>query len=304
MARNGKTQSSRSRRQRGRERVGEYVTIYLRGRVWWAEFVTDRKQQRVSLDTRNKKEARRRAIRIEADLLSGKYRPQKRAPLIQDAVKADRAYVYHERRRDGTLKRYGPELERFAEFAAEHRVTRRNAVSAYPSGAWRVEQDAAPATLHHETIVIKQFVNYAFEREMISKNPLKKMKLKKPKPSEPVAFTLDEVEAILTKAHDRYRPIFEVRCAHGHAHRRARVAHLGGRRFREWLHRNSRERRLEAEGRRRPLGADAPARPASARRSSPRRSLSCSWGRPARSTPTVASGSRSAGLSPRSRRPR
>ena len=33
--------------------------------------------------------------------------------------------------------------------------------------------------------------------------------------------TLDEVEAILTKAHDRYRPIFEVRCAHGYAHRRA-----------------------------------------------------------------------------------
>ena len=51
MARNCKTPSSRSRAQRGRERVGEYVTIYPRGRVWWAEFMADRKQQRVSYNT-------------------------------------------------------------------------------------------------------------------------------------------------------------------------------------------------------------------------------------------------------------
>jgi integrase len=175
--------------------------------------MADRKQQRVSLDTRSKKEARRRAIQIEADLLSGKYRPQKRAPLIQDAVKTYLAYLKTEGRCDGTLKRYGPELERFTEFAAEHRVTRLSAVNVSlldKYRAWRVGQSASPATLHHETTVIKQFVNYAFGREMISSNPLKKLKLKKPKPSEPVAFTLDEVEAILTKAHDRYRPIFEV----------------------------------------------------------------------------------------------
>jgi integrase len=34
--------------------------------------------------------------------------------------------------------------------------------------------------------------------------------LKKPKPADPVAFTLDEVEAIFGKAHKRYKPIFEL----------------------------------------------------------------------------------------------
>jgi integrase len=61
-----------------------------------------------------------------------------------------------------------------------------------------------------KTTFIKQFFNYAFGREMIATNPLKKLKLKKPRPSEPVAYTLHEVEAILGKAHERYRPIFEL----------------------------------------------------------------------------------------------
>jgi integrase/recombinase XerD len=175
--------------------------------------MADREQQRVSLNTRSKKEARRRAIQIDAELISGKYRPQKRAPFIRDAVKTYMDYLKTEDRREGTLKRYGPELERFADFAAMHRVTRLNAVNVSLMDkyrAWRVEQGAAPATLHHETTVIKQFVNYAHEREMIATNPLKKMKLKKPKQAAPVAYTLDEVEAILGKAHERYRPIFEL----------------------------------------------------------------------------------------------
>ena len=213
MAGNGRKESRRSGRQNRRERVGEYVNIYLRGRRWWAEFMADRKQERASLGTRSKKEARRRAIQIDADLISGKYRPQKRAPLIRDAVDTYMDYLKTEGRRDGTLKRYGPELDRFADFAAKCRVKRLSAVSLVLMDkyrAWRTKQEAKPATLYHESIVIKQLLNFAVAREVLVTNPLAKFKPKKPKSPEPVAFTLDEVEAILVRAHERYRPIFEL----------------------------------------------------------------------------------------------
>jgi integrase len=212
MAENGERLSRRALRQRRRECVGEYVTIYARGRVWWGEFMADHEQQRVSLGTRSKKEARRRARIIDAELITGKYRPSKRAPLIRDVVKTYMEFLKTEGRRDGTLKRYRPELERFADFCAKRRVTLLNAVSLALMDkyrAWRTEAGAEPSTLYHECTVIKQLLNFAFEREMIATNPLKKLKLRKPKPGDPVAFTLDEVEAILTKSHERYRPIFE-----------------------------------------------------------------------------------------------
>ncbi len=213
MAGKGRTESRRSRRLNKRERVGENVTIYARGKRWWAEFMADRQQQRVSLETRCKKEARRRAIQIDAELISGKYSPRRRAPLVRDAVDTYMGHLRTEGRRDGTLKRYGPELDRFADFAAKRRVTRLNAVSLVLMDKYRAQRKAdgkADSTIYHESVVIKQLFNFAVAREMLATNPLAKFKPKKPKSPEPVAFTLAEVEAILMEAHDRYRPIFEI----------------------------------------------------------------------------------------------
>ena len=53
------------------ERVGEHVTIYLRGQTWWASYQLNRSQQRQSLATSNKKEASRKAVIIAAELQTG-----------------------------------------------------------------------------------------------------------------------------------------------------------------------------------------------------------------------------------------
>ena len=51
--------------------VGDHVICYRRGAWWSAEFYSDGRQRRVSLKTKSKKEASRRASRIESKLLAG-----------------------------------------------------------------------------------------------------------------------------------------------------------------------------------------------------------------------------------------
>jgi integrase len=209
MAKNG----SRSGLDEGRIRIGEYVTMYLRGRIWYAQYMVDRQQQRASLKTRNKKEARRRAIQIDARLIAGTCAARLKAQLVNDAADAYLAYLKTEGRSEGTLARYTPELTRFATFAAEHGVTRLSAVSIRLMDsyrAWRTDAGAEPATIYHESIVIKQLFNFALARDMIANNPLDKFRPKKPKTKDPKAFILSDVEAILRHAHDRYAPIFEL----------------------------------------------------------------------------------------------
>ena len=54
------------------ERVGDTVSIFLRGKTRYANFQHDGKQQRQSLKTGLKKRARQLAIRLEASLSEGR----------------------------------------------------------------------------------------------------------------------------------------------------------------------------------------------------------------------------------------
>ena len=66
-------------------------------------------------------------------------------------------------RAESTLKRYRPELERFWEFARRDGVTSLDRVSVALVDRLRAERAATVSarTLHHETVVVKQLVNYA-----------------------------------------------------------------------------------------------------------------------------------------------
>jgi hypothetical protein len=68
------------------ERVGEIVSVFLCGAIWHANVQFDGKQRRPSLKTRGKKEARRRAILLEADLLANRYAGQAEAPAVAAAT--------------------------------------------------------------------------------------------------------------------------------------------------------------------------------------------------------------------------
>src|SRR5829696_426739 len=94
------------------ESVGEVVRIFRRGRIWWANFQRGGRQHRKTLKTASKKEARRQALLLEAELLEGRYQSRPKPPTVDEAVDAYLRYLRTERRAPKTLAKYEAVLER------------------------------------------------------------------------------------------------------------------------------------------------------------------------------------------------
>lgn len=193
-----------------REKVGERVTLYRRGSVWQAGYNIEGKQYRVSLKTSNKKQAARKAIKIEADLLGGNHTPQRLAPLLEEVVKDYKAYLQTKGVRPSTIKRYNAELDRFIEFARTEQILRITGITKTYFDRYREYRTplVEAATLYHESTLLKQVVNFAVRRGWLRSNPLKDEKLKKPKWGEQPCFTQDQVEALVAKARPPYKDLF------------------------------------------------------------------------------------------------
>jgi integrase len=200
-----------------RERVGERVTIFKRGDWWWANFTVHKKQHRIALNTRNMKRARQDAMRMEIELEDGIYQipvPKRTesTPVLITAVASEfLAHLQVEGVSAATIKRYTPELERIVKFAVDHgavSIADFNVKLFDAYRAWRVAQNAARTTLYHESTLIKQFLNFAVRHDLLTENPLKIAKLKKPKPATQVVYTLAQIEAILSICSVRWRSVF------------------------------------------------------------------------------------------------
>ena len=59
---------------------------------------------------------------------------------------------------------------------------------------------AKPKTVHNDTVTIRQLVNFALKRGLISEDPLKDLEIKKPKRTPQPCWTRDEVDQILAAA--------------------------------------------------------------------------------------------------------
>ncbi len=80
------------------EPIGDVVRIFLKGETWWANYQVNRRQRRVSLHTGNKKEARRRALLLEADLLRGQLGKEGHSRSVDFVIEAYRSYLTSEKR--------------------------------------------------------------------------------------------------------------------------------------------------------------------------------------------------------------
>ena len=182
-----------------RFKLGERVTGYRRDRWWWAEFYVGGRQKRQSLKTKSKKEARRRAVQLEAELLDGRYRQARPPKTVAQVIELYKEHLRTEERAASTLKRYDPELDRWQEFLRDNGVVRISDLDLAVVEKYRAmrKDQVAAATLYHETILIKQLANFAFERDFLQSNPLKKLKLKRPKAAPQPTFALDQVERIV-----------------------------------------------------------------------------------------------------------
>jgi integrase len=195
------------------EKIGDHVTIFQRNTRWYANYQHDEKQYRKSLGTHSKKQARANAIRIEADLASGRLTHESRAPALQRVIDEYRAYLNTERRAKGTLAKYERAFGAFLALAARLKVKNilginRRFVDAFRGE--RVANGAEPMTVHTDTVILRQIVNFALARDLINRDPLRGFKLKKPKASSQPCWTIEEVERILAAASEPQRSAFAV----------------------------------------------------------------------------------------------
>jgi integrase/recombinase XerC len=189
-------------KQATRERVGN-VTIYQRGAIWQASFQHNGRQQRVSLETRSKKEARLRAAKLAGDVVAGKYAPPVPDVSIEQVVQQQLEYLRAEGRAKKTLQKCEGTFKRLVEFADSRGVKHLSEVNLALVDAYRANRAAEgrkPKTIHNETVLIRQLVNFALRRELIAEDPLKQLKLKLPKPTPQPCWTWNEVELILRTA--------------------------------------------------------------------------------------------------------
>lgn len=194
-----------------KERVGELVTIYLRGQTWWASYQLDRRQQRESLKTSNRKEARRKALIIDVELQQG----HRAAPVPQVAIATATAeYVAHlkvEGRAPKTLVKYEKVLETMLQMAYERRLVNLSQLNLRFMDHYRRQRKGAgrsPKTIHNETTIICQMVNFALSRQMVAKDPLKGLKNPKPRPTKQPCWSPEEVEQILFAAKEPQKSVY------------------------------------------------------------------------------------------------
>lgn len=195
------------------EPVGDVVTIFQRGKQWYANFQLDHKQHRPSLDTTSKKEARRRAIKLEAEIIEGRYLRTAPPPPLAASVLDYQQFLKTEGRSKKTLTKYDKVFERLQVLAEQRRARTLLDVNLSFLDAYRAERvqaGAAPKTVFTESVVIRQLINFALSRNLIKDDPLKGVSLKKPKPTQQPCWTLAEVETILSASRVSERPKFTV----------------------------------------------------------------------------------------------
>ena len=131
---------SRDSNKRVFELVGEIVSIFQRGTTWHANFQFDGKQHRQALKTTSKKEARRRAIQLEAEILQGRYQHRPAPPAVTTVVQDYVNFLKTERRAAKTLSKYERIFDRVLELAERRQVRTIDGVSLKFVDAYRSER--------------------------------------------------------------------------------------------------------------------------------------------------------------------
>lgn len=203
------------------ELIGEHVRIFERDGRWHANFQHQGRQVRQSLKTSSKKEARRKAIQIEAKLANNEFTIQTRAPSVAQVIDKYRQYLQTEGRAIKTMAKYEFAFKLFIDLAERRKVRSVLGVNQVFVDAFRAERKkdikagadkngktAAMKTVHNDTVLLRQLVNFAVRRGMIATDPLRGMKLARPKPTIQPFWSRAEMDQIIAAAGAGQRPVF------------------------------------------------------------------------------------------------
>ncbi len=187
-----------------RVRVGDRVTICQRGikRIYTAEFWHGGQHRRRSLKTSNFKVARQRAIKLEADLQDGRFRPAQRPKPIAKASDAYIQALQTEDRQPKTLTRYRGILQVFREFVEENGVVNIAQVTPELVDQYRAERKKSlkPKSMLNEGTLLKSFFRWCVQRGYLTTSPLENMKFARPKSTPRGGPSLDQINQILATA--------------------------------------------------------------------------------------------------------
>ena len=203
--------TSRGRRGgREYERIGERVSIFLNGRVWYANWQEGPKQQRKSLGTRNHDVARHKARSLEAQL-SGAVPRQAGTFDIAHVVQAYLDVQESNDRAAKTMMKYRDVLNRFAAHCRDAGVRLMHAISVQTLDDFAVRRrrdGMAAKTVYTELTIVRQWLNFAVTRRMLSMSPVAGTKLVKPKPGPRDYWREDKLDAIVDTAKGPYKAAY------------------------------------------------------------------------------------------------
>jgi hypothetical protein len=123
------------------ELVGEYVSIFQRGRRWHAHYRLDGRPIRPSLKTTSKKQARTKALAIERDLVNGVAQRPRRAPLIMDVIDAYMEHVRAKGLAKTTIRKYEFGLKLIQDLATRRGISRIDQIDLAFVDAFKIERE-------------------------------------------------------------------------------------------------------------------------------------------------------------------
>lgn len=207
------TKSEPIRNTQPYEQVCELVSIFQRGNIWWANWQHAGRQHRRSLKTKSKKEARLRALRLEAEVLDGSAAGQIKSATLREALEMYQQHLTTERVKAKTVNKYRTVLGRLLQIADNAGLRTMDQISVVTLDDYRharVVAGRADKTIYNETIIIRQFVKFARSRRLMAGDPLAGVRISEPKPTLQPCWTRAEVARILEASTDRHRSILTV----------------------------------------------------------------------------------------------
>jgi integrase len=193
------------------ELVGDVVRLYRRDGRYYANAQINGKQRRVSLKTRDKRQAHRRAVELEANILAGRYRQRKPVPAAADVLDMYFDTRVVAKRSAKTLRKYEGYLKKFKEFFLKigvEKITDITVAVVDKYRAARFQDGADDTTVHLELVFLRSAVNYALSRGLILVDPLKGLRLPKAETPEQPYWTPEEL--IIANSDGVYRLAFIV----------------------------------------------------------------------------------------------
>jgi integrase len=189
--------------------AGERVSIYRRGKTWYANWQKDGCQHRRSLKTHSKKEAILRAQRIEQEIDQDTGVTRVEPARVEQVIHEYLALAQADGRAKKTLAKYHQVCDQIQAEAERQDRLRVDQLDQRFADAFRgrLHRDGLKQkTIYNRMTILRSVALFAFRRRMTPTDPMSGLRLKKPKPTVQPVWSPQEADEILASAPDTYRP--------------------------------------------------------------------------------------------------